>query len=81
MKFYGYTSDDESATLEELVEVTLCAGPDNLRSLAEFLLHVAEEMERHGDDFGHEHFADFVGRPLLKPGFVVARSGLTKAED
>jgi hypothetical protein len=73
MKFYGYTSFHEDSVLDPLEEVTLCATPHELKSLAHFLLHVAIEMDRHKERFGHEHFADFVDEPSKRPSFVVTR--------
>ncbi|WP_449658175.1 hypothetical protein [Anaeromyxobacter oryzae] len=43
-----------------------------MRRLAKFLLHAAEELEVHGDRFGHEHFESFDRSQPRKPRFVVA---------
>ena len=54
MRCYGYIKDTDSETPSELEEVTMQAGPDTLRDLARFLLYAADQMELHGEKFGHE---------------------------
>lgn len=66
MRIYGYF--DEKATVEKsgpmvLAEDTLVASPDELRSIASFLVSSAERMERKGASYDHEHLAD------RQPGF------------
>jgi len=66
MKIYGYI--DEEAISEKtgpkmLAEVTLAASPDELRSIASFLVSSAERMERMGASYDHEHLGD------KQPGF------------
>ncbi len=56
MKFYGYQNDSEAESPDLLKEVTIAANPETLRQIAAFLLHTADLMDRHGDEFGHEHF-------------------------
>ena len=73
MKFFGYPADT-SIDCEEptrLKEVTLCTDASTLRKISEFLLLVAEEMDQHGDAFGHEHFEDFDRSQPVKPAFIV----------
>ena len=71
MKAYGYrriVSDDEGSSdkqideeLIELGEVSLAAKtPEELRTVARFLLHAADLLENHGGDFGHEHLQDWL---------------------
>ena len=60
MRCYGYAHKSEDEKPMELSEVTLVGSPATLRDLARFLLLVAEKMEDHGDQFGHEHFEDFL---------------------
>lgn len=60
MKFWGYTKElqqAESPQPAELPEVTISATPAELRAIAHFLAKVADEIEVHGSDFEHEHFA------------------------
>ncbi len=86
MKFFGYLEDTEQETPVRLGEVTLCSDPETLRRLSKFLLVMAERMEEHGDEFGHEHFEDFSddqgedlagpppkSSPDSSPAFIVSR--------
>lgn len=60
MKWYGYVAGDTAAeTPSELEEAAVLADPATLRALARFFVHVADEMDKHGEKFGHEHFEDF----------------------
>lgn len=62
IKAYGYSQgEEEQESPMFLNEVTFVAEPARLRRLAEFLNHAADLIERHGETFGHEHFADFCG--------------------
>jgi hypothetical protein len=61
MHCYGYTKGSDTSGPAEMEEVTICAGPETLRRLAEFLAHTAKLIESHGVAFGHEHFEDFLG--------------------
>lgn len=71
MRFYGYVEGSEDNSPAQLEEVTLSADPVTLRRMAEFLSHVAETIEKHGERFGHEHFEDFVGNREPRCRFVV----------
>jgi hypothetical protein len=51
----------------------LAASPSTLRRLAQFFAHVADEMELHGESFGHEHFEDFAHDEEQRPALVVTR--------
>ena len=63
MRAFGYEVGDawelgldkDEAGPISLREVSLCCSPDQLRVLAKFFLHVADLIEKHGGDFGHEH--------------------------
>jgi hypothetical protein len=50
----------------ELSEVTLIGSPDELRRIASFIQKSADEIEKHGDKFGHNHLQD---EEDLKPWF------------
>jgi hypothetical protein len=54
-------------------EVTVSADPATLRRMAEWLLYVAEEIEKHGDNFGHDHFERFIGDKKPNCRFVVVK--------
>jgi hypothetical protein len=71
MNCYGYVRSTAAETPSELEEVTIQCDPTELRSIARFLLHVAEQMESHGDKFGHEHFEDFCPRPAAECRLIV----------
>lgn len=58
MKIYGYKEGDDK--LLSLKEVTIQADSERIKSLAAFLNHAAELMEKNGDKFGHVHYRDFV---------------------
>jgi hypothetical protein len=66
MKIHGYK--DEGLPVEEiepyeLAEITLEATPAELREIAAFLYTAADNMDRMGPDYDHEHLSD------EKPGF------------
>ncbi len=73
MRLLGYAKGVDAESPTALSEVTILAGPEALRRLAEFLLHASRTMEEHGDAFGHEHFADFAREFADGPSIVVAR--------
>lgn len=72
MRCYGYEKDTNAESPSELEEVTIQAGPETLRAVANFLLHVAEQIELHGKMFGHEHFEDHFPRQAGECRFIVA---------
>jgi len=77
MKLYGYAETDlppEEVTPSSLAEVTLCASPDELRAMANFLNHCAEEMEGMGEGYDHVHLSDQLKQFLSSPHFVVCRN-------
>lgn len=66
MKIHGYK--DEGLTIDqiepyELAEITLEATPEELREIASFLRTAADDMERLGSNYDHQHLSD------KKPGF------------
>jgi hypothetical protein len=72
MKLYGYKFQEppiEDIEIDELSDVTLAAKPDELRRIARFLEVAADEMERMGKDYSHEHLSDrdasFIDSPQL----------------
>jgi hypothetical protein len=60
MQLYGYPKDQDLDAPIAIGEVTILADPKILRCLARFLDHSAEQMEKQGERFGHEHFSDFL---------------------
>ena len=74
MKLSGYS--DIEIPIEEIVhvtlaEVTLYATPVELRSMAEFLVHCANEMERMGNSYDHLHLSDRLKEFRHSPHLVV----------
>lgn len=57
MKIYGYPKDGND--LQELIEVTFQAQPDQLRKLASFLSEMAQGLEEDRESFGHGHAKDY----------------------
>jgi hypothetical protein len=75
VKLYGYR--DEGLPIEEVVpaslaEITLCATPDELRKMAQFLVSCAAEIERMGSEYDHVHLSDRLKEFASSPHFVVA---------
>ena len=70
MKIYGYESED--GNLISLSEITLQISLDELNDFVLFLTKTAKLMEKHGDNFGHEHLSDFCGRNS-KPDIVITK--------
>lgn len=59
VKAFGYTAAGEASSLPaELREVTIIAGPNELRRIADFLRDAADAIETHKEDFDHEHLRD-----------------------
>lgn len=59
MKIYGYSLKPEINNLLEMREVTFQGESEQIKKIANFLNHVADLIEKHGEDFGHEHILDF----------------------
>lgn len=78
MKIFGYASQrlaQEPIVPEELAEITLCATPDELRRIGEFLTVCASEMVRMGDAYDHIHLGDCMKEfDTSPPHFVVAKA-------
>ncbi|WP_097460454.1 Imm32 family immunity protein [Mangrovitalea sediminis] len=75
MKIYGYEksekiSDDEIVPAE-LAEITLVADAEELRKIASFIYSAADEIERLGSKWEHEHLADSYPDFEGAPHFVV----------
>ena len=70
MKVYG-RSDAVPDTLLLMDEVTFLAGPDQLRSLARFLLAQADHQES-GTGRDHEHYSDSPGAMESEHEIIVA---------
>jgi len=73
MQLFGHQQGTDAEEPMSLEEVTILASAATLRRLAQFLLHAAAEMDRHGRTFGHEHFSDFAHEMRSEPAFVVAQ--------
>jgi hypothetical protein len=71
MKLFGYEVGSDTESPLHLREVTVSADAGTLRKLAHFLLFAATELERHGQEFGHEHFQDYDGTAPKAPSFVI----------
>ncbi len=59
MQIYGYEAEKDGDLLN-LSEVTLLASIEEMKKLNEFICFVLAECETHGDEFGHEHFNNFL---------------------
>ncbi|HEY3487626.1 MAG TPA: hypothetical protein VGL10_06135 [Gammaproteobacteria bacterium] len=74
MKLYGYKDEDiEQTEPSKLAETTLVASPQELRMIAAFLEAAADNMEKMGADYSHEHLSDKNPSFESSPRFVVAR--------
>jgi hypothetical protein len=68
MKINGYSTADiglppEQVRWIEIAEITIAATPSEARRFAAFLLAAADDMDRMGPSYSHEHLAD------RQPGF------------
>jgi len=70
MKIYGYES--EGSDLISLSEITLKLSLEELKDFVLFLERTSSLMEKHGDDFGHEHLNDFYDRNG-KPDIIITK--------
>jgi hypothetical protein len=64
----------EQVRFYELAEVTLSASPAELRRMAAFFAHSADEMERMGSAYDHLHLSDEQSGFEDSPHFVVVRA-------
>ena len=72
MKTFGKQTTRQQ--YRELIEVSFQATPEEIRTLAEFLLSVASTMDTCGDNFGHSHLRDWLtGWDKNWPDIIVAR--------
>ena len=74
MKIHGYADEGlepQDIRPAELAEITLIATPDELRRIAQFLSNCADDMERRGKSWEHEHLSDKDRRFEGSPHFVV----------
>ena len=81
MKIFGYPSKANPSQTEgplTLGEVTLCATPEELRSISMFLTSCADEMVRMGAKYDHIHLSDVVHAFQESPQFVVAPARLAQ---
>ena len=80
MNLNGYETSTEAETLLLLREATITPeSVEELRRIAEFLLHVADLIDRQGDGFDHEHWRDWAQewRPATGDLVVVRPKDLT----
>ncbi len=54
MKIYGYSNNEDS--LLELAETTISASPNELRTIAEFLMACADGIEQDSNNWEHDHY-------------------------
>jgi hypothetical protein len=40
-------------------QITILASPQELRRISRFIENAADLMEKHGEDYGHEHLQDY----------------------
>lgn len=74
MKITGYSVSESELPIEEvqfidLAQVSLEANPQELRKIAGFLMAAADDMEKMGERYDHEHLCDkqsgFEGSPHI----------------
>ena len=80
MRLYGYQQHSDTEEPITLSEVSVEISSLTLRRLAKFFLHVADEMDRHGPAFGHEHFADYDHEMASSPDIIVVRESKRSEE-
>lgn len=75
MKIYGYTTDSNEvdATSKEMAEISVVADAKELRMIAAFLQQTADNMDRMGSVYDHEHLSDANNSFESSPHFVVVR--------
>ncbi|SDU21634.1 Imm32 family immunity protein [Halopseudomonas salegens] len=81
MKINGYENGElpiEEIRFFDLAEVGVEATPEELRKLATFLQAAADNMERMGTSYTHEHLSDKQPGFEGSPHFVVFNSELSE---
>lgn len=63
MKAFGYPATDTSKALN-LTELSLCATPDEMRQIADFLVRAATDFETGEATSDHLHLSDHLQRDL-----------------
>lgn len=76
LEIHGYPVNSEYLEKPlQFQEVTFCCGPETLREIARFLSYAADEMELHGDRFGHEHLQHWSDSwPESAPDVIAVRA-------
>lgn len=77
MKLVGHSIEDRDADevrFIELAEIGVSASPAELRRMAAFLNDAADNMERMGDVYDHEHLSDRQPGFDDSPHFVVLKA-------
>ncbi len=78
MELYAHLEDAncaEAVAALKLAELTICASPSELRSIAVFFAATADEMDQMGEEYDHVHLADRHQEFLGSAHIVVVRSG------
>ena len=75
MKIYGYRADsnEEDTTPKEMAEISIVANAKELRMIAAFLQQTADNMDRMGSAYDHEHLSDANHFFESSPHIVVVR--------
>jgi hypothetical protein len=85
MKAFGYIKKKHGREgLVELSQVTIRATPELLREVAAFLIHCAQDMDKHHERFGHRHIQDVLKswrtEEPERPDVIVAAPSLGTAQ-
>lgn len=73
MKLFGYlVSAPEQQEPFEFSETTLLSNPAELREIAAFFLHAAENIEHIDTSFDHLQLSDVLRQFRNSPAFIVA---------
>ena len=76
MQLRGYPDDgqpSEEVVHSDLAEINVTATPAELRRMADFFIHCANEMERMGATYDHIHLSDRMKEFRDSPHVVVMR--------
>lgn len=74
MKIYGYTDAGRAPSQAKpslLSEVTIAASPHELRMIARFIINFANDIEKHGKNWEHEHLSDNYSEFENAPQFII----------